>query len=58
MDILLNFKELFFDVWKKGISGINITEIVVALLFFILAINVSPVSNLQFRITFKFFAYK
>ena len=35
MDILLNFKELFFDVWKKGISGINITEIVVALSIFI-----------------------
>jgi len=28
MEVLQNFKNLFFDVWNKGISGINISEIV------------------------------
>ena len=28
MEVLENFKDLFFDVWKKGISGVNISEIV------------------------------
>ena len=32
MEVLQNFKNLFFDVWNKGISGVNISEIVIALL--------------------------
>ena len=32
MEVLQNFKSLFFDVWKKGISGVNISEIIIALL--------------------------
>ena len=35
MEILENFKDLFLDVWKEGISGINISEIVIALSIFI-----------------------
>ena len=35
MEVLKNFKILFLDVWNKGISGINISEIVIALLFFL-----------------------
>ena len=35
MDVLENFKDLFFDVWSKGISGVNISEIVIALLIFL-----------------------
>ena len=34
MDILENFKNLFLDVWKEGISGINISEILIALAIF------------------------
>ena len=36
MDVLENFKDLFLDVWKEGISGINISEIIIALSIFIL----------------------
>ena len=36
MEVLQNFKNLFFDVWTKGISGVNISEIIIALLIFIL----------------------
>jgi len=32
MEVLQNFKNLFFDVWNKGISGINISEIIIALI--------------------------
>tara|TARA_Y100000992_G_C21222549_1_gene471208 strand:- start:59 stop:1153 length:1095 start_codon:yes stop_codon:yes gene_type:complete len=35
MEVLQNFKNLFFDVWSKGISGVNISEIVIALLIFL-----------------------
>ena len=35
MDVLKNFKELFLDVWKDGVSGINISEIIIALTIFI-----------------------
>ena len=35
MEVLENFKDLFFDVWNKGISGVNISEIVIALLIFL-----------------------
>ncbi len=35
MKVLENFKDLFFDVWDKGISGVNISEIVIALLIFL-----------------------
>ena len=31
MEVLQNFKNLFFDVWDKGISGVNISEILIAL---------------------------
>ena len=36
MEVLQNFKSLFFDVWKKGISGVNISEIIIALLIFLI----------------------
>ena len=35
MSVLENFKDLFLEVWKKGISGINISEIIIALAIFI-----------------------
>ena len=35
MDVLENFKNLFIDVWKEVVSGINISEIIIALAIFI-----------------------
>ncbi len=35
MEVLNNFKNLFLDVWQEGISGVNISEIVIALLIFL-----------------------
>ena len=35
MNILENFKNLFLDVWKEGVSGVNISEIIIALAIFI-----------------------
>jgi len=35
MDVLQNFKDLFIDVWKEGVSGVNISEIVIAIIIFI-----------------------
>ena len=35
MNVLEDFKNLFLDVWSKGISGVNISEIIVALTIFI-----------------------
>ena len=37
MGVLENLKNLFFDVWNKGVAGVNISEIIIALsfLFFI-----------------------
>ena len=32
MEVLKNFKDLFLDVWKEGISGVNISEIIIALI--------------------------
>ena len=33
MNVLENFKNLFADVWNKGVSGINISEIIIALIY-------------------------
>ena len=35
MSVLENFKDLFLDVWIKGVSGVNISEIIIALVIFI-----------------------
>ena len=35
MNVLENFKNLFLDVWKEGVSGVNISEILIALVIFI-----------------------
>ena len=35
MNVLENFKDLFLDVWKEGVSGVNISEIIIALTIFI-----------------------
>ena len=35
MNVLENFKNLFVDVWNEGVSGINISEIIIALFIFI-----------------------
>ena len=35
METLKNFLYLFQDVWEKGISGVNISEIIIALIIFI-----------------------
>ena len=35
MNVLENFKNLFIDVWNKGVSGVNISEIIIALAIFI-----------------------
>ena len=29
MEVFQNFKDLFIDVWKEGISGVNISEILI-----------------------------
>ncbi len=34
MTVLENFKNLFLDVWSEGISGVNISEILIALIIF------------------------
>ncbi len=34
MNVLENFKNLFVDVWSKGISGVNISEIIIAIVIF------------------------
>ena len=34
MNVLENFKNLFIDVWQDGVSGINISEIIIALAIF------------------------
>ena len=34
MNVLENFKNLFLEVWREGVSGINISEIVIALAIF------------------------
>ena len=34
MNVLENFKDLFIDVWQDGVSGVNISEIIIALLIF------------------------
>ena len=36
MEVLQNFKILFLDVWNKGISGVNISEIIIALIIFLI----------------------
>ena len=36
MDKAEQFIDLFIEVWKNGISGINISEIIIALLIFFL----------------------
>ena len=35
MNVLENFKNLFIDVWRDGVSGVNISEIIIALVIFI-----------------------
>tara|TARA_B100000579_G_scaffold342339_1_gene294415 strand:+ start:304 stop:1389 length:1086 start_codon:yes stop_codon:yes gene_type:complete len=35
MNVLENFKDLFIDVWNKGVSGVNISEIIIALAIFV-----------------------
>ena len=35
MNVLENFKNLFIDVWQEGVSGVNISEIIIALAIFI-----------------------
>ena len=34
MNVLENFKDLFIDVWQDGVSGVNISEIIIALVIF------------------------
>ena len=34
MNVLENFKDLFIDVWQDGVSGVNISEIIIALTIF------------------------
>ena len=35
MGVLENFKNLFFDVWNKGVAGVNISEIIIAIFIFL-----------------------
>ena len=35
METLEKFKVLFLDVWNDGISGVNISEILIALVIFL-----------------------
>ena len=34
MNVFENFKNLFLEVWQEGVSGINISEIIIALAIF------------------------
>ena len=34
MNVFENFKDLFIDVWQDGVSGVNISEIIIALIIF------------------------
>ena len=34
MNVLENLKNLFIDVWQDGVSGVNISEIIIALTIF------------------------
>ena len=34
MNVFENFKNLFLEVWKSGVSGVNISEIMIALIIF------------------------
>ena len=34
MNVLENFKDVFIDVWQDGVSGVNISEIIIALVIF------------------------
>jgi len=34
MNVLENFKDLFIDVWQDGVSGVNISELIIALVIF------------------------
>ena len=34
MDVLEKFKDLFIDVWTDGIAGVNISEILIAVVIF------------------------
>ena len=35
MNVLENFQNLFADVWREGVSGVNISEIIIAIIIFI-----------------------
>ena len=35
MEILIKFKDLFVEVWKDGVSGVNISEIIIAIIIFV-----------------------
>ena len=35
MNVLENFKELFFEIWQKGIAGVNFTQIGLAIAIFL-----------------------
>ena len=53
MNVLENFKNLFADVWNKGVSGINISEIIIALTIFILLSFIHIIFNLFFSYFFN-----
>ena len=41
MNVLENFKDLFVDVWQDGVSGVNISEIIIALAILFLSLSIS-----------------
>ena len=50
MDRIEQFISLFVEVWKNGISGINISEIIIALLiFFAFLLLKRPVCKIYYK---------
>ena len=35
MNVLDNFKDLFVEIWQQGISGVNFTQIGLAIIIFL-----------------------
>ena len=54
MNVLENFKNLFADVWNKGVSGINISEIIIALIIFIFILPKKTPIKIDWRLDFTY----
>ena len=48
MDIFENFSALFFEVWKKGILGVDIFQILIGLGIFLILL-IKPLNNKKIK---------